>query len=334
MKKLIFLLLVVVLLYACSKQLAPSPQVNIAPANTTAIAASVPCFGNTWSDIPSWPFAGSNVVDSPHYLGIHFVCNNKIYVPVYGHKIYIYDGSTWTWINSAVPDDDFSYCYSFTVADKGYLAINSAQPKKLWQYSPLTNTWAQKTPFAGPKRVHPSTFVIGNKAYVTCGVYQGIYFKDLWQYDAVFDQWTKKPDMPASVSGRTNTTSFSIGSNGYVVGGGTGGNFTGPSNILFNTLLCYNQILNIWSIQANYPGILGDDAISFTIGDDAYVGLNKFSLYKYSPASNTWTIRANYPGTEYRRNSGVTYNSRGYIFYSGDMYKYTPTICGVGGTTP
>lgn len=332
MKNILYLFLALLLLQACNKQLAVSPQTDAVTNNSNTVAASVPCTGNTWSNVAGWPF--SPIIDSPHYLGIRFVCNNKIYMPAYGHKIAVYDGSSFTWINSAVPDDDFSYCYSFSVGNKGYLAINSAQPKKLWQYDPLTNTWTEKTAFAGPKRVHPATFVIGNKAYVTCGTYQGNYFKDLWEYNSVNDQWTQKASMPASVSGRTNATAFSIGLNGYVVGGGTGGSFLGPSNILFNTLLCYNQVFNSWSLQANYPGILGDNSISFTSGDYGYAGLDKFSLYRYSPVTNSWLIRANYPGTEYRLNSGVTYNNRGYVLYSGTMYKYTPQICGVGGTAP
>ena len=332
MKKYLEFFLFIVVISSCQKQATPVPAPNTENNKTVGTSAAQPCTGNTWSLTSGWPF--STGPTDIHYIGLKFVCGNKLYVPVYGDRMYIYDGSSWTWVTSVLPLDYFPYPYCFSVNDKGYILALGTTYKTLWQYDPITNTWAQKASFTGPRRFEGVSFTIGNKAYISSGRYSDTYYKDLWQYDPVSDQWNQKASMPSGIPGRARATAFSIGSNGYVVGGGSDYTpYNGP-NVYYNTVLGYNQILNTWSVLATYPGILADDAASFAAGNYGYAGLDKHNFYRYSPATNAWSAIAAYPGEEYRHNYGTSYNSKGYVLSSIDMYRYNPQVCGGGGTTP
>ena len=52
-----------------------------------------------------------------------------------------------------------------------------------WEYTPSTNSWAQKADFAGVERTGALGFSIGDKGYVGTGFnfYEG-YEKDFWEY--------------------------------------------------------------------------------------------------------------------------------------------------------
>jgi N-acetylneuraminic acid mutarotase len=74
-----------------------------------------------------------------------------------------------------------------------------------------------------------------------------------------------------------------------------------------------------WIRQAEVDGIARAEAVSFTIGDTAYLGTgwdgtNRLAdLWGYSAASNSWTQRANFPGAA--RNSAVAFaiGTKGYV---------------------
>lgn len=111
------------------------------------------------------------------------------------------------------------------------------------------------------------------------------------------------------------------------------------------------ELIGNWIELSDFEGVPRSDAVTFTIGDKAYVGtgydgsdrLNDF--WEYDPQLDGWTRKADFPGV--RRNGAVGFgtDSKGYIGtgYDGvnklkDFYEYDPitdiwdTIPDFGGT--
>jgi len=319
MKKILIPLLLIIAACACKKESGVSESLTIVP----------PCTGNTWSLTPNYPFG---IEPNPIYAGnIRFVCNNKLYVVnAFKSRVYIYDGVTWTWVNSSYPVNfNLAYAVTFSVGDKGYVVEGSATDHRLWEYATTTNTWTQKKTFPGPNRSLAATFSIGNYGYVFGGKYADKFRRDLWKYNTLTDEWSQGADLPGNSSGRANATGFTINDIGYIVGGYK--EIYGVSYTLFNDLFVYNPLFNEWSQLADYPGIMGEDIASFVIGTSAFVTMNRYNFYKYSQSDNSWTSIASYPGQPFFRNATVSLNSKGYLLSDEEMYKYTPKFCfGVG----
>ncbi|GAB3828739.1 Kelch repeat-containing protein [Hymenobacter jeollabukensis] len=97
------------------------------------------------------------------------------------------------------------------------------------------------------------------------------------------------------------------------------------------------DILGVWSGRSQFEGLARNAAVSFTIGDKAYVGLgtngtSKFvDFWEYNPATNTWTQKADFPGVGRYLAVGFSANGKGYVGtgYDGanklrDFYEYDP----------
>lgn len=128
---------------------------------------------------------------------------------------------------------------SFVIGDKifvggGYTG-NFTNTNDFQSYDPSANTWQYLATMPGTNtsRTAGVAFAIGGKGYLGLGAqdYNGFspsptYLKDLWEYNAATDAWTKKADFPDT--GRSDAIHFTIGNKAYVVGGKTGG--TSSSN--------------------------------------------------------------------------------------------------------
>jgi len=246
-----------------------------------------------------------------------FTIDDTIYVGnTGGTGFYKYDHTTDTWTSKAqVPSAlyDRTNATGFAVNGKGYMlgGINSSGVcmADVWEYSPATDTWAQKADFPGGKRGSASCFVIGSKAYVGGG-YDTIDItgfsltpkNDLWQYDPATDTWTSKAAIPYDSSYLLQPFSFSIGSKGYF---SCGDRVRLSANVYHdtdvNTTYEYDTATNTWTQKANFPGPIRSGGISFVLNNIAYcaTGIDDTSntitgtcyndLYAYDAAMNTWT---------------------------------------------
>lgn len=98
--------------------------------------------------------------------------------------------------------------------------------------------------------------------------------------------------------GRIDATSFSIGTNGYVLGGITKYN----GGTVLKDFYQYNSINNQWTKKADYPGANRRCSFAFVINNKVYVGggfvnNNNFDkdVFEYDPATNQWTKKADLP---------------------------------------
>lgn len=137
------------------------------------------------------------------------------------------------------------------------------------------------------------TFTIGNKAYVGTGIANGVYLKDLWEYDAVSDIWSQKADFGGIA--RASAVGFSIGNKGYL---GTGFNQAG-AYVGEGDFWQYDPSLNVWTQKAGVS--FRSDAVGFSINGKGYIATgydNPFiraDCSEYDPVTNKWSGKAPSP---------------------------------------
>lgn len=229
---------------------------------------------------------------------------------------------------------------SFSIGNYGYLAtgVDTAEVvlKDLWQYDPLLDTWSQKADLPGSARRDAVGFSIGDKGYVAVGIDSnealvGTKLKDLWQYDPTLNTWAQKADFPgAGGLGIYFATAFTIDSKGYICCGKKG-----PS-VYSNELWEYKPSIDQWTQRASFPGGVRYQLSSFSIGNEAFVGLGatqdifKRDFWKYSPGTNTWSPIADLPGNERGNASTFVTGGRGFVCLGtdggllNDLWEYKP----------
>src|SRR5438874_968214 len=100
------------------------------------------------------------------------------------------------------------------------------------------------------------------------------------------------------------------------------------------------QALNSWTQKANLA-VGRDEAVSFTIGNKAYIGTgyqsgsaNLKDFWEYNQATDTWTQKADFAGSGRYLGSGFSIGNKGYIVcgihlpsytFSNDLWEYDPS---------
>jgi N-acetylneuraminic acid mutarotase len=195
--------------------------------------------------------------------------------------------------------------------------------------------WIQKADFGGGKIYNPTTFVIGNYAYVATGSNNPVYGSGLqrflYRYDPSLDVWKRMADLPPAASATFMAIGFAIGEKGYVCGG---------ANVA--KLWEYDPLSNLWYQRKNFPRVI-EEGIGFSISSKAYVGLGgaivgdyKNDFYEYDQSKNNWTQLNDFPGAPRRGSIGFSMNGKGYAglgykdigsfkkSYFNDLWEYDP----------
>lgn len=155
----------------------------------------------------------------------YFVIGNKFYLGG-GYNGYFdssfssYDPSTDSWTSIAPMPYYFEEGYGFSANNNGYITgiedTLYALAPFVFEYNPLTNSWAQKANFPGAMRTEISTFKIGNVAYVGVGdMLTGGILRDWWEYNAYSDTWYNKDTIPC-ISGKDEDPAVTVNDAGYI----------------------------------------------------------------------------------------------------------------------
>jgi N-acetylneuraminic acid mutarotase len=78
-------------------------------------------------------------------------------------------------------------------------------------------------------------------------------------------------------------------------------------------------LANPWVSKASFPGGAREKAVSFTIGNKAYIGLGfdgtnkRKDFWEYDPANNTWKQKKDFPGAARELAVGFAIGSKGYV---------------------
>ncbi len=191
-----------------------------------------------------------------------------------------------------LPDSARGYGVGFSIGNYGYAGLGGKLMGKwkfftdFWQFNPSNNSWTRKADFPGRARICPTTFVIGNCAYVVCGA-ENNSGNDLqtecWQYNSITDKWAQKKNFPGL--SRYSAVGFAIGNKGYM---GTG------YDTLFNNVLKdfweYDTIADTWTRKNDFGGIARYAASGFAVGGNGYIcfGADSDGAFNYITANDMW----------------------------------------------
>ena len=200
--------------------------------------------------------------------------------------------------------------------------------------------WTKIHALDNGKRYEATGFSANGKGYVSCGVdTNNNCYNDLWEYDAAFDYWTQKANLPADY--RRGAYGFELNNQGYL-GGGTN-DPTSTLGTILNDLWMYDPIMNTWTAKAICPISVYRAAYTSCNGK-GYVmcGVNgswgsSSDVYEYNPTTNTWIYKTMFPGlatSSGGRDGGIatTANNKIYFgmgkddsFFQNDWWEYNPT---------
>jgi N-acetylneuraminic acid mutarotase len=210
----------------------------------------------------------------------------------------------------------------------------------LWKHSTYAQDfWLQKDTVNGPPKAAASAFVIENRAYLVAGTDDFEYKRKMYSYRADQNDW----DDEVSLGGdggdglaRVGASSFSLQHEGQTKGYVTLGQ---TQTIAFmNDLWEYDRSTEAWTQKANFSGAPRREAVSFVIGNKAYVGTGnsatglKKDFYTYDPSSNSWEQIADFAGSARRAAVGFSMNTYGFLgtgddgTLRNDFWMYDPQI--------
>ncbi len=148
------------------------------------------------------------------------------------------------------------------------------------------------------------------------------------------DNWTQKASIPDSCL--RAPSSFSIGTKGYVCGGGYW------SNTWSKSLWEYDQLSNVWTQKADYGGGVIQGPTALVIQGKGYVGLgwnqmgsmSQKSWWQYDPNTNIWVQKADFGGGRRGASFPFSINNKGYVFGGidsisnclNDLWEYDATL--------
>jgi N-acetylneuraminic acid mutarotase len=156
---------------------------------------------------------------------------------------------------------------------------------------------------------------------------------------AQYNVWTKRNDV--AMGKRERATGFSVMDKGYLFGG------QDTAEVIHKDLWSYDPNTDSWAQKADLPGSARRDAVSFVIGNYAYVGTGMDSVsapagltlkdfWRYNPLTNAWTAIADFPGMGGNGvyfSTGFSVEGKGYICagktgsatYSSQLWEYKPS---------
>lgn len=157
-------------------------------------------------------------------------------------------------------------------------------------------------------------------------------------YFGQYNTWTKLNDV--GMGKRERATGFAIGTTGYLCGG------LDTAEVIHKDLWSYNPQTDSWSQKADLPGPGRRDAVSFVIGNYAFVGAGMDSVsgptgttlkdfWRYNPTTNSWAAVADFPGAGGQGiyfATGFSVGGKGYLCggktgpstYSNQLWEFKP----------
>lgn len=197
---------------------------------------------DTWEYDPStnkWT-QKANFGGTPRYDAVGFGIGAKGYIATgfdggYTKDMWEFDpsnGANGAWTQQvSLGGTKRSGAVAFVYNNKAYVVTginNGTQVTDFWSYDPATTSWTQLRDISNVSsdtydddytdiaRSNGVAFVIGTKAYITCGE-SGSYNKKTWQYDFSADTWARKTTYERTE--RSGAVSFAVKGRGFVACG-------------------------------------------------------------------------------------------------------------------
>lgn len=227
----------------------------------------------------------------------------------------------------------------FSIGDTIYVIFgeqhnpNTNALRSFWKYSIGSDSWQNVSiPISQNifnARSGAAGFVLNGKIYVGSGVLYTstayIYKNDFWEYNPETGNWRQVKSLPLKTSnapvaalGRSDALGFASASFGYVGCGEYLGltlndfwKFTPPESV---------QDSGKWELVENqFPGLARINAVSFVIGNKAYVGTgwnlaerNLNDFYAFDFATETWSKKTAFQGGKRQQMMAFALDGYGY----------------------
>jgi N-acetylneuraminic acid mutarotase len=180
--------------------------------------------------------------------------------------------------------------------------------------------WLQKDTVKGPPKSAACSFVLENKAFAVTGMDEFEYKRKMYSYRADQDDWDDELSLGGEGGAgleRVGAVSFALThegqQKGYVALGQT------PTIAYMNDLWEYNPATQAWSQKANFTGAPRREAVSFVVGQLAYVGTGSAlsglqnDFFAYDPITNAWSQVADFAGTPRQAAVGFSMLDYGFV---------------------
>lgn len=242
--------------------------------------------GNVWTQKTDFP-------GTARIGAVAFVANNKIYVGTgndfsgtgFKRDFFEYDPASNSWSAKADFPEDFNSGagitsgVAFAIDNIGYVGLGNTglnNTKAFYRYSPATNAWTAITPFAGTGRTGAVGFSLEGAGFVGMG-YGALSpnFTDLWRYDSGSNAWSQMPTKTGT--GRGGAAVAVIDLNAFFFGGVENATGSFGADVYTNTNFVYSSN-KAWSTGSPVPNSVRTDAMTFTIGNIAYL----YGGFKYA----------------------------------------------------
>ncbi|MCX6296562.1 MAG: T9SS type A sorting domain-containing protein [Bacteroidetes bacterium] len=166
-----------------------------------------------------------------------------------------------------------------------------------------------------------TSFAIGDKVYVVCGVVNNNYSNFCWEFNTTSNTWTQKTSLP--VCPRRWPCSFAVGGNGYLFGGYD--TCSGSQNDLWK----YDPINDSWLQKASLPDSVRSGAIAWSINGKGYIlcgaqsyGVTLNDCWQYDPILDSWIQKSSMPCTGRVFGTGFSIGSKGFAGLGTDYSQY------------
>ena len=199
----------------------------------------------------------------------------------------------------------------FTSQNKGY--IHDVNYGFLYEYNPITDSWAQYGKTAFPGVIYTGSLYIpsNNNFYRVGGInYLNVPVSDLWSYNFTNQTWTKKSNLPFSF---TRASYFNLDNQTYVL------TYEGQ---LWKCNFDNGQYTRLRDI----PTVFFDYFESTFIANGNVYAVQYGKTWMYDKQNDNWIQKASnlFSLEQYFTNAKCfTYNNTGYVLNKGtDLYKY------------
>lgn len=155
---------------------------------------------------------------------------------------------------------------AFVINDLAYVGTGqdvTGLRKDFYRYDPATNIWGAIADFGGTARKYAVGFAMGNQGYVGTGN-DGVMRNDFWQYQVFQNTWIQKANFPGTA--REGATGWGSFPDGFIATG------EDINNAYCNDVWQYNYFTNAWTQRTSLPASGRKHAVSFLIGQIAYLG--------------------------------------------------------------
>jgi len=146
-------------------------------------------------------------------------------------EVWEYEPAADRWTRRADFPEEITTPACFVLNGVGYVGTGYAGPlaastlsTRLFAYDPQTDTWTQKADFPAAGRYRAVGYSLNGKGYLGTGIQSAgqtsaVVLRDMWEYDATANAWTRRPDFSGTARGAA--VSFVLGTRAFV-GTGTG----------------------------------------------------------------------------------------------------------------